>query len=90
MSDMGRKDFSSKVSDSLTPNSSKSTTDKVGDTFSGAGDKIAREAVPDSQKSTSQQVSDKFGREKDNSAHGSTGGSVVDSVKDTFGMGDKK
>jgi molybdopterin biosynthesis enzyme MoaB len=90
MSDLGRKDFSSKVSDSMTPNSSKSTVDKVGDTFSGAGDKIAREAVPDSQKSTTQKVSDKFGREKDNTAHGGTGESIVDKTKNAFGLGDKK
>ena len=44
---------------------------------------------PDSQKSTGQSLTDKAGREKDNQAHGGTGGSMMDSVKNAVGMGDK-
>lgn len=53
------------IGDKVTPNSQKSTVDKVGDTLTGAGDKIGRDAVPDSQKSTTQSMTDKASRQKD-------------------------
>jgi hypothetical protein len=73
----------------MTPDSSKSTTEKMKETFTGAGDKVARGAVPDSEKSTGQSVSDKFGRSKDDTVHGGTGESILDKTKNTLGLGDK-
>ena len=59
------------ISDKMTPQSSKSTTDKVGEAVGNVGDRAQRDLVPDSQKSTTQSMSDKAGREKD-SATGET------------------
>jgi hypothetical protein len=64
------------LGDKATPDSSKSTMDKVGDTITGAADKVGRDAVPDSQKSTTQSVGDKMSREKDHAKDES----VVDKV----------
>ncbi len=41
MSDTGRKDISSKISESATPDSQKSTLDKASESMTDAGDKIA-------------------------------------------------
>ena len=38
----GRKDFSDKVQEKVTPQSSKSTTDKVSESVTGTTDKMAR------------------------------------------------
>ncbi|KAK4556315.1 hypothetical protein LTR86_006459 [Recurvomyces mirabilis] len=85
MTDSGRKDMSSKIGDKMTPDSQKSTIDKVGDSITGGADKAGRDLVPDSQKSTTQSMSDKASREKD--SHKSTGGeSMLDKAKDTLGM----
>ncbi|KAH7138035.1 putative chaperone/heat shock protein Hsp12 [Dendryphion nanum] len=89
MSDAGRKDFSTKAKESIQPDSTKSTQDKVGETFTDAGDKVARGFQTDGSKSTSQEISDKAGRSKDRDVHGSSGGSVLDKAKDAVGLGDK-
>jgi len=86
MSDLGRKDFSSKASDKMTPDSSKSTMDKVGETFTDTTDKVSRGVVPDSEKSTGQSLSDKAGRSKDDAVHGGSGESVLDKAKGALGM----
>jgi hypothetical protein len=44
MSDAGRKDFSTKAKEELTPDSTKSTQQKVSETFTDTGDKLARYA----------------------------------------------
>ncbi|KAF2500819.1 hypothetical protein BU16DRAFT_479505 [Lophium mytilinum] len=85
MSDFARKDFSTKVKESATPDSTKSTGQKIKEAVTGSGDKIARGAQPDSSKSDTQEISDKFGRSKDRNTHGSTGESIVDKTKHALG-----
>lgn len=75
--DSGRKDAGDKLNDKMTPDSSKSTVDKIKEGVTDAGDKIQRDAVPDSQKSTGQSLSDKASREKDHQ----TKESPLDKVK---------
>ncbi|KAF2252633.1 putative chaperone/heat shock protein Hsp12 [Trematosphaeria pertusa] len=89
MSDAGRKDFSTKAKEEMTPDSSKSTQQKMKEAFTDTGDKVARGAQPDSDKSTGQSLTDKMGRSKDREVHGSTGGSIIDKTKNALGMGDK-
>ncbi|OCK99390.1 putative chaperone/heat shock protein Hsp12 [Cenococcum geophilum 1.58] len=89
MSDPGRKDFSTKMEEEMTPDSSKSTQQKLKETFTSTGDKIARGIQPDGQKSTTQDASDKFGRSKDEHVHGGSGESIMDKTKNALGLGDK-
>ncbi|KAL2356174.1 putative chaperone/heat shock protein Hsp12 [Cryomyces antarcticus] len=89
MSEAGRKDFSTKAKESMTPDSSKSTGEKLKETFTDTTDKAARGLQTDSSKSTTQEVSDKAGRMKDNNAHGGAGESILDKTKNALGMGDK-
>ncbi|KAK5172011.1 uncharacterized protein LTR77_003648 [Saxophila tyrrhenica] len=79
MSD-GRKDM--KAQEKMTPESSKSTTDKVKEGATNLGDTVQRDAVPDSEKSTGQSMSDKASREKDSAK----GESTMDKVKGSIGM----
>ncbi|KAK3637382.1 hypothetical protein LTR56_013732 [Elasticomyces elasticus] len=58
MSDLGRKDFSTKASEKMTPDSSKSTVDKVTESITNTGDSVSRNTVPGEQKSTSQKAAD--------------------------------
>ncbi|KAK4980905.1 hypothetical protein LTR66_000661 [Elasticomyces elasticus] len=58
MTDSGRKDMTDKVSDKMTPDSQKSTTEQAKDTASGMYDKAASAVQPESQKSTTQKASD--------------------------------
>ncbi|KAF2869176.1 putative chaperone/heat shock protein Hsp12 [Massariosphaeria phaeospora] len=89
MSDLGRKDFSTKVGEKMQPNSTKSTADKLKETFTDASDKTARGVQPDHSKSDTQSISDKFGRSKDTHAHGSSEASILDKTKGALGLGDK-
>jgi hypothetical protein len=86
MSDPLRKDTHTKLGEKMQPDSTKSTSSKLGETFTDAGDKFARGVVPDSEKSTSQSASDKLGRSSDRTAHGSSGGSVLDKAKGALGL----
>ena len=70
----------------ITPDSSKSTTEKMKETFTDTTDKVARGAVPDSEKSTGQSFGDKVGRSKDDNVHGGTGESILDKTKNTLGL----
>lgn len=81
MSDAGRKDFSTKASEAMTPDSQKSTFEKAKETVTGGADKAARDVQGDSSKSTGQSLSDNVGREKD-----SHGESTLDQVKGAVGM----
>ena len=65
MSDAGRKDFSTKAKEAITPDSSKSTLDKAKENITDTTDKAASEFQSDSSKSTSQEVFDKGKREKE-------------------------
>lgn len=74
----------------LQPDSTKSTTDKIGETITDAGDKVSRGVVPDSQKSTGQSMTDKAGRSKDQATSGGSGGGIIDNAKNALGMGEQK
>lgn len=86
MSDAGRKDFSTKAKEEITPDSSKSTQQKVKETFTDTGDRIARGVQPDDDKSAGQSTFDKAQRTKDNEHNGGATGSIGDKIKDTLGM----
>lgn len=58
MADAGRKDFSSKLSEAVKPESEKSTFDKAKETATDYLDKAAAKMTPDSEKSFGQTVSD--------------------------------
>jgi hypothetical protein len=73
MSDTGRKDWSTKAKEGITPDSSKSTLDKAKETVTDAADRVAGETQSDSSKSAGQSAFDKGKREKE--------GSMLDSVK---------
>lgn len=86
MSDAGRKDFTSKAKESMQPDSSKSTLDKMGEGATDTMDKAARTVQGDGSKSGTQSAADKMGRSKDDAAHGGTGESVMDKAKGALGM----
>ncbi|KAG9205335.1 hypothetical protein G6514_008914 [Epicoccum nigrum] len=58
MSDNLRKGLGEQASEKLTPDSQKSTTDKIGENVSGAADKVAGSVQPEGQKSTTQKLGD--------------------------------
>merc|ERR1712080_574156 len=58
MSDAGRKNFSDKLSESLTPESEKSTLEKGKEAVTDKVDDFAGKTVPDNQKSFGQTVAD--------------------------------
>lgn len=58
MSDAGRKPFSDKVSEAVTPESQKSTFEKGKESVTGAVDDFAAKNIPDNQKSFGQTVAD--------------------------------
>ncbi|KAK8212823.1 hypothetical protein M8818_002988 [Zalaria obscura] len=82
MSDLGRKDLSSSVKDSVTPDSQKSTFDSAKDSVTGTADRVAGAVQPEDQKSTSQKAADTFSSNKD-SAQGE-GKSYLQSAQDTL------
>ncbi|KAJ5232077.1 hypothetical protein N7468_005033 [Penicillium chermesinum] len=86
MSDSARKDFSTKAKEEITPDSTKSTQDKVKETVTDTGDRIARGVQPDDNKGGAQQAFDKTQRASDNEAHGGASNSIGDKVKNALGM----
>jgi len=78
MSDAGRKDWSTKAKEEITPDSSKSTLDKTKESVTDGMDKVAGETQSDSSKGAGQSTFDKGKREKD--------GTFLDNVKDTLGL----
>jgi hypothetical protein len=76
MSDAGRKDWSTKAGEEITPDSSKSTLDKTKENVTDATDRVAGETQSDSSKGVGQSAFDKGKREKH--------GSMLDSVKVSF------
>ncbi|GKZ21069.1 hypothetical protein AbraIFM66951_008244 [Aspergillus brasiliensis] len=91
MSDAGRKDFTTSTSaeakEELTPDSAKSTQDKVKETVTDTGDRVARGFQTDDSKSGPQEAFDKTQRSHDNNAHGGATGSVTDKIKNAVGLG---
>lgn len=58
MSDLGRKNFSDKVSEAVTPEDQKSGFEKVKETVTDKADELAAKGTPDSQKSFGQTIAD--------------------------------
>ena len=58
MSDAGRKNFSDKVTESITPESQKTFGDKAKESVTDAADKFAANVTPNDQKSFGQTVAD--------------------------------
>ncbi|KAI9682737.1 MAG: hypothetical protein M1829_006724 [Trizodia sp. TS-e1964] len=85
MSDLGRKDFSTKAKEEITPDASKSTTQKIGETVTDTVDRTARGVAPDSGKSTTQEAFDKTQRVSDD-AKGGTGETLAGKVKGALGF----
>ncbi|KAE8374670.1 heat shock protein 9/12-domain-containing protein [Aspergillus bertholletiae] len=88
MSDAGRKDWSTKAKEQITPDSAKSTQDKLKEGATDIGDRFARGVQPDEQKSGMQEAYDKGQRMHDNKSHGGTGESILDKAKNAMGLGD--
>ncbi|KAJ5990111.1 hypothetical protein N7499_010638 [Penicillium canescens] len=89
MSDAGRKDFSTKAKEEITPDSTKSTQDKVKETVTDTSDRVARGFQTDESKGAGQETFDKTQRSHDNNAHGGASGSIVDKAKHLVGLGNK-
>ncbi|GFF23759.1 heat shock protein hsp9 [Aspergillus udagawae] len=87
MSDAGRKDFSTKAKEEITPDSTKSTQQKVKESVTDTGDRVARGLQTDGSKSGPQEAFDKTQRSHDNHAHGGASGSIGDKVKNAVGLG---
>jgi flagellar hook-basal body complex protein FliE len=83
MSDSLRKGFGEQAQEKITPDSQKSTTDKIGENVSGATDKVVGAVQPDSEKSTTQKLGDSTRSHGDNAQK--EGGSLLDSTKETLG-----
>ena len=86
MSDAGRKGFTDKASEAMTPDSQKSTGQKLSEGATDITDKVSRNAQPESDKSATQKLGDSVSGQKDQQAHGGTGGGIIDKAKDTLGM----
>ncbi|KAI0028189.1 heat shock protein 9/12-domain-containing protein [Vararia minispora EC-137] len=81
MSDTNRQSLTEKASAALKPDSEKSTTEHLGDKFSGKMDSAASSLQPESQKSTTQQIGDTLsGNSNENQD------SLMDKAKNAFGM----
>ncbi|CAK9441638.1 uncharacterized protein LODBEIA_P55060 [Lodderomyces beijingensis] len=65
MSDLGRKNFSDKVEEKLTPESQKSTLDKGKEAVTDTVDKAGRKITPEEDKSFGQKVADNFAQGKE-------------------------
>lgn len=67
----------------ITPDSSKSTTDKVKETVTDTTDRVTRGAQSDGSKSAPQEAFDKTQRSHDNEAHGGATSSVYAPLPNT-------
>jgi polyhydroxyalkanoate synthesis regulator phasin len=65
MADAGRKDFSTKINESVTPESQKSTYDKAKEVVTDTYDKAAGKVAPEESKSFSQRLGDSVQRGHD-------------------------
>lgn len=62
----------------ITPDSTKSTQDKIKETVTDTGDRVARGVQPDDNKGAGQTLFDKTQRAHDNDAHGGATSSVYE------------
>ncbi|KAH3686302.1 hypothetical protein WICPIJ_002664 [Wickerhamomyces pijperi] len=87
MSDTGRKDFSTKAKEAITPESQKSYLDQAKESVTDTVDKVQGKLQPEENKGVGQGVSDAFSKGKDeaNSANhksfSETASEYVDSAK---------
>ena len=65
MADNNRKPISTQVTERLTPESHKTTGEKIKETLTNVIDKVKGAVTPDSEKSLSQQAADKVRSEAD-------------------------
>lgn len=77
MSDSNRKDISSQISEKMTPDSQKTTGEKIKESVTGLTDRVKAAVTPDSQKSVTQQASDKVRGSSDNTSASSTSGHTL-------------
>jgi hypothetical protein len=59
MSDPGRKSLSTQTAEKVTPDSQKTTGEKVKETLTGTVDRVKAAITPDSRKSVTQQTADR-------------------------------
>lgn len=78
---------SAEAKEEITPDSTKSTQDKIKETFTDTTDRLARGTQSDQSKSTTQEAFDKTQRSHDNTAHG--GASQSMSVSSIFILTDE-
>ncbi|KAE8212643.1 hypothetical protein CF327_g3729 [Tilletia walkeri] len=78
MSDAGRRDLTSQIGSNVKPDSQKSFVEQGKEKL----DSLASSAQPESQKSTTQKIGDSVSGNSNQNQ-----GSVIDSVKDTLGLG---
>lgn len=64
MSDKNRKNFTDRVSETITPDSQKSTMDKAQEGMTNAYDKAASNIQPEEEKGMFQKISDSFSGNK--------------------------
>ncbi|KAK2746270.1 hypothetical protein FQN55_005698 [Onygenales sp. PD_40] len=86
MSDTGRKDFTTKAKEEMTPDSAKSTQDKLKEAATDTKDRLARGLQPDENKGVGQEAFDKAQRTSDSGKEGGAAQSIGDKVKSAFGM----
>ncbi|KAF7323119.1 hypothetical protein HMN09_00092100 [Mycena chlorophos] len=84
MSDNNRQSFTDKAGAALKPDSQKTTTEKMGDTFKGKMDSAASTVQPNSHKSTAQQAGDAVSGNQNHNDE-----SLMQKAKNAVGMGDK-
>jgi len=87
MSDTGRKDFTQKAQEKITPDSTKPTQDKVKEGVTDTTDRVRRGVQPDDQKGIAQQAADKTQRSYDDTVHHGSGSTIGDKVKGALGVG---
>lgn len=81
MTDAGRKDFSTKIQESVTPDSQKSTLDKAKETVTDGLDKTASALTPEQDKSFTQNVGDHVQKGHDNAQKTWTAAEVLENGK---------
>ncbi|KAI9752597.1 MAG: hypothetical protein M1815_000418 [Lichina confinis] len=77
------------MQEEMTPDSTKSTQQKVKESVTDTADRIARGAQSDDSKSAGQATFDQTQRANDREVHGSTPQSMLDKAKNAVGMGAK-
>jgi len=86
MSDPERKDFTTRAKEEVTPDSSKSTTERIKESVTDTKDRIARSLKPDEHKGPGQEAVDKAERVHENEPLKGATNTVGDKV---HGAGDK-